>query len=261
MTGAKNDTASASRSALRLIEVHKSFGVTPIIRGVSLDIRAGERHAIIGPNGAGKSTLFNLISGRFAPTRGAILLNGEAITGSAPFRIYRKGLARSFQVTNIFPRLSVYENIRCSVLWSLGYAYSFRRRVSLLRDANERTASILEQIRLTSRRDAQAGVLTYAEQRALEIGITIAGNAEVILLDEPTAGMSRAEAASAVELVRTISQGRTLVMVEHDMGVVFDLADRISVLVYGEIIATDVPERIRENPAVQTAYLGTGVDA
>ena len=261
MTGAKNNAASAPRSALRLIEVHKSFGVTPIIRGVSLDIHVGERHAIIGPNGAGKSTLFNLISGRFAPTRGAILLNGEAITGSAPFRIYRKGLARSFQVTNIFPRLSVYENIRCSVLWSLGYAYSFRRRVSLLRDANERTASILEQIRLTSRRDAQAGVLTYAEQRALEIGITIAGNAEVILLDEPTAGMSRAEAASAVELVRTISQGRTLVMVEHDMGVVFDLADRISVLVYGEIIATDVPERIRENPAVQTAYLGTAVDA
>jgi len=261
MTGTESDTASAPRSALRLIEVHKSFGVTPIIRGVSLDIHAGERHAIIGPNGAGKSTLFNLISGRFAPTRGAILLNGEAITGSAPFRIYRKGLARSFQVTNIFPRLSVYENIRCSVLWSLGYGYSFRRRVSLLRDANERTASILEQIRLTSRRDAQAGVLTYAEQRALEIGITIAGDAEVILLDEPTAGMSRAEAASAVELVRTISQGRTLVMVEHDMGVVFGLADRISVLVYGEIIATDVPERIRENPAVQTAYLGTAVDA
>jgi branched-chain amino acid transport system ATP-binding protein len=261
MTAATKATASTPRSALRLVDVHKSFGVTPIIRGVSLDIHAGERHAIIGPNGAGKSTLFNLISGRFEPTRGAILLNGETITGSAPFRIYRKGLARSFQVTNIFPRLSVYENIRCSVLWSLGYGYSFRRRVSVLRDANERTTSILEQIRLTSRRDAQAGVLTYAEQRALEIGITIAGNADVILLDEPTAGMSRAEAANAVELVRTISQGRTLVMVEHDMGVVFDLADRISVLVYGEIIATDVPERIRENAAVQTAYLGTAVDA
>jgi branched-chain amino acid transport system ATP-binding protein len=261
MTGATNGTASALHSALRLIDVHKSFGITPIIRGVSLDVHAGERHAIIGPNGAGKSTLFNLISGRFAPTRGTILLNGEAITGSAPFRIYRKGLARSFQVTNIFPRLSVYENIRCSVLWSLGYGYSFRRRVSMLRDANERTETILEQIRLTTRRSAQAGVLTYAEQRALEIGITIAGNAEVILLDEPTAGMSRAEAASAVELVRAISQGRTLVMVEHDMSVVFDLADRISVLVYGQIIATDIPVRIRQNAAVQTAYLGTAVDA
>jgi branched-chain amino acid transport system ATP-binding protein len=246
---------------LQLVDLHKSFGATPIIRGVSLDIYAGERHAIIGPNGAGKSTLFNLISGRFAPTSGAILLNGQPITGNAPFRIYRKGLARSFQVTNIFPRLSVYENIRCSVLWSLGYGYSFRRRVSTLRDANERTDAILERIRLASRRDVLAGVLTYAEQRALEIGITIAGDAEVILLDEPSAGMSRDEAANAVELIRSISQGKTLVMVEHDMGVVFDLADRISVLVYGEIIATDVPERIRENAAVQTAYLGTAVDA
>ncbi|HSS70488.1 MAG TPA: ABC transporter ATP-binding protein [Casimicrobiaceae bacterium] len=252
---------SSVRTALKLVDVHKSFGATPIIRGVSLDVYAGERHAIIGPNGAGKSTLFNLISGRFAPTSGAILLNGEPITGSAPFRIYRKGLARSFQVTNIFPRLSVYENIRCSVLWSLGYGYSFRRRVSMLRDANERTDAILERIRLASRRDVAAGVLTYAEQRALEIGITIAGDAEVILLDEPSAGMSRDEAANAVELIRSISQRKTLVMVEHDMGVVFDLADRISVLVYGEIIATDVPSRIRENAAVQTAYLGTAIDA
>jgi branched-chain amino acid transport system ATP-binding protein len=247
--------------ALKLVDLHKSFGATPIIRGVSLDIYAGERHAIIGPNGAGKSTLFNLISGRFAPSSGGILLNGEPITGSAPFRIYRKGLARSFQVNNIYPRLSVDANIRCSVLWSLGYGYSFRRRVSMLRDANERTEAILERIRLASRRDVLAGVLTYAEQRALEIGITIAGDAEVILLDEPSAGMSRDEAANAVELIRSISQGKTLVMVEHDMGVVFDLADRISVLVYGEIIATDVPERIRENAAVQTAYLGTAVDA
>jgi branched-chain amino acid transport system ATP-binding protein len=247
--------------ALQLLDVYKSFGPTPIIRGVSLDVNAGERHAIIGPNGAGKSTLFNIVSGRFAPTRGAILLNGEPIGGRAPFEIYRKGLARSFQVTNIFPRLSVYENVRCSVLWSLGYAYSFRRRVSMLRDANDRTEAILERIRLASRRDVQAGVLTYAEQRALEIGITIAGDAEVILLDEPTSGMSRDEAASAVELIRTISAGKTLVMVEHDMSVVFNLADRISVLVYGEIIATDVPERIRANAAVQTAYLGTAVDA
>jgi branched-chain amino acid transport system ATP-binding protein len=247
--------------ALELRDIRKSFGATPIIRGVSLEVSRGERHAIIGPNGAGKSTLFNLISGRFAPTMGSIRLNGEDITGFPPYRINRRGLARSFQVTNIFPRLSVYENIRCSVLWSLGYRYSFWCRVETLRDANEQTERTLEQIRLTARRNIPAGVLTYAEQRALEIGITIAGNAEVILLDEPTAGMSRAEAAGAVELIRTVSQGRTLVMVEHDMGVVFDLADRISVLVYGEIIATDAPDRIRANPAVQTAYLGTATDA
>ena len=242
--------------ALELLDVRKSFGVTPIIRGVSLAVSRGERHAIIGPNGAGKSTLFNLISGRFAPTTGSIRLNGENVTGLPPYRINRRGLARSFQVTNIFPRLSVYENIRCSVLWSLGYRYSFWRRVDKLRDANEQTEHILEQIRMTARRESPAGVLTYAEQRALEIGITIAGGAQVILLDEPTAGMSRAEAAAAVDLIRTVSQGRTLVMVEHDMGVVFDLADRISVLVYGEIIATDVPNRIRADAAVQTAYLG-----
>jgi branched-chain amino acid transport system ATP-binding protein len=247
--------------ALQLRDVRKSFGATPIVCGVSLEVGRGERHAIIGPNGAGKSTLFNLISGRFAPTSGAIRLHGEDIAGFAPYRINRRGLARSFQVTNIFPRLTVFENLRCSVLWSLGYRYSMWRRVDKLADANEQAERTLERIRMTARRDALAGVLTYAEQRALEIGITIAGDAEVILLDEPTAGMSRFEADNAVELIRAVTRGKTLVMVEHDMGVVFDLADRISVLVHGEIIATDAPERIRANPAVQTAYLGSVADA
>jgi len=244
-------------SALSLRDVHKSFGATSIIRGVSLDVATGERHAIIGPNGAGKSTLFNLVSGRLAPTRGSIALNGTEIAGMRPCQVSRLGLARSFQVTNIFPRLTVFENIRCSLLWPLGHRYDFWHGVDRLRDVNERAAQTLEQIRLTARRDAPAGVLTYAEQRALEIGITIAGGAGVILLDEPTAGMSRAEAENAVALIRAVSHGRTLVMVEHDMGVVFDLADRISVLVYGEIIATDVPSRIRANDAVRSAYLGT----
>ena len=245
-----------AENALRLRDVHKGFGATAIIRGVSLEIPAGERHAIIGPNGAGKSTLFNLMSGRLVPSQGSIHLGGQDITGERPYRIARRGLARSFQVTNIFHRLTVHENIRCSVLWSLGYRYDFWSRVERCKDANERADQVIEQIRLTARRDAPAGVLTYAEQRALEIGVTIAGGAKVLLLDEPTAGMSRAEAENAVELIRSVSQGRTLVMVEHDMSVVFGLADRISVLVYGEIIATDVPQRIRENAAVRTAYLG-----
>jgi len=243
--------------ALRLVDVRKHFGPTPIIRGVSVDILRGERHAIIGPNGAGKSTLFNLISGRLPVTAGRILLNGADVTDRPAFEVNRRGLSRSFQVTNIFPRLSVYENVRCGVLWSLEYRYSFWRGVDRLRDARERTERILEQIHLAARRDVLAGVLTYAEQRALEIGITVAGGAGVILLDEPTAGMSHGETAYAVELIRTLSGGRTLVMVEHDMSVVFNLADRISVLVYGEIIATDTPDRIRANPAVQEAYLGT----
>jgi branched-chain amino acid transport system ATP-binding protein len=252
---------SAEGCALRLTAVHKSFGATAIIRGVTLGVERGERHAIIGPNGAGKSTLFNLVSGRLAPTRGSIRLHGEEISGCTPYYINRRGLARSFQVTNIFPRLTVYENIRCSALWALGYKYNFWRSARRLRDANARTDETLERIRLTARRDSLAGVLTYAEQRALEIGITLAGNADVILLDEPTAGMSRSEAENAVELIREVSDGKTLVMVEHDMGVVFNLADRISVLVYGEIIATDTPDAIHENAAVQEAYLGSHADA
>jgi len=243
--------------ALRLAEVRKSFGPTPIIRGVSLDIAQGERHAIIGPNGAGKSTLFNLVSGRIPVTGGRISLKGSDITDRPPFEINRRGLSRSFQVTNIFPRLSVFENVRCAVLWSLGYRYAFWRSADRLRDARARTEEVLEQIHLAARRDVPAGVLTYAEQRALEIGITVAGGADVLMLDEPTAGMSHSETAYAVELIRRLSAGKTLVMVEHDMGVVFDLADRISVLVYGQVIATGAPDAIRANPAVQEAYLGT----
>jgi len=254
-------TAADTGPALQLRDVHMQFGATEIVRGVSLEIGRGERHALIGPNGAGKSTLFNVISGRFPPTRGSIRLHGREIAGARACEVNRQGLARSFQVTNIFPRLTVFENVRCGVFWSLGYRYDCWHRADRLADANERTERTLEQIRMTGRRDAPAGVLTYAEQRALEIGITIAGGADVILLDEPTAGMSRSEADNAVELIRSVSQGRTLLMVEHDMSVVFDLADRISVLVYGEIIATDEPRRIRENKAVQAAYLGTVHDA
>jgi branched-chain amino acid transport system ATP-binding protein len=247
-------------SALQLMELHKRFGETPIIRGVNLDVRQGERHAVIGPNGAGKSTLFHLISGRFPVSSGQVLLKGEDITGLTPYMINRRGLSRSFQVTNIFPRMSVYENIRCAVLWSLGYRYSFWRMVEKARDARELTESVLEQINLMSRRDVMAGVLSYAEQRALEIGITIASGADVIMLDEPTAGMSLSETEYAVALIRRVSEGKTLLIVEHDMSVVFDLADRISVLVYGQVIATDTPENIRANPAVQEAYLGAATE-
>jgi len=250
-----------SAPAIELVDVRKNFGPTEIIRGVSWQVIRGERHAMIGPNGAGKSTLFNLISGRLAPTAGAIRLNGADITGLKPFEINRRGLSRSFQVTNIFPRLSVWENIRCAVLWSLGYRYSFWHGINALPDVRERTEQIMEEIHLADRRRIQAGVLTYAEQRALEIGITIAGGADIILLDEPSAGMSHAEAEQAVALIRKVSAGRTLVMIEHDMGVVFGLADRIPVLVYGQVLACDAPAKIRADPAVQQAYLGTAVEA
>jgi len=244
-------------AALELADVRKSFGSAHIINGVSLAVAAGERHAVIGPNGAGKSTLYNLISGRFPVTSGAIRLNGEDVTNLAPYEINRKGLARSFQVTNLFHNLSVYENLRCAVLWGAGYRYSFWRRLSKLDEVNRRVEQAMAQIGLARRAHTPAGTLSYAEQRALEIGVTIAGGAGVILLDEPTAGMSRTETAQAVELIRQVSAGKTLVMVEHDMSVVFDLADRISVLVYGELIASGTPAEIRGNAAVQEAYLGT----
>jgi branched-chain amino acid transport system ATP-binding protein len=243
-------------NALELKDVRKSFGKSEIIRGASLSVAKGERCAIIGPNGAGKSTLFNLVSGRFGISGGDICLNGHSVAGLRPFEINRLGLARSFQISNLFEKLSVYENLRCAVLWSLGYKYSFWQRLDSLRDAHERAQQVLEQIGLQRQRDLPAGVLTYAEQRALEIGITIAGGADVILLDEPTAGMSRSESDAAVELIRRVSEGKTLIMVEHDMSVVFGLADKIAVLVYGEVIACDTPANIRANSAVQAAYLG-----
>ena len=242
--------------AIELVDVHKSFGRTQIIRKVSLTVEAGTRQALIGPNGAGKSTLFNLITGKYPVTVGRIRLKGEDITGLDPQQINRRGLSRSFQVTNIFPRLSVFENVRCAVLWSLGYRYSFWHRVDRADDARERAERVLEQLNLTGRRDVPAGVLSYAEQRALEIGITIAGGADVILLDEPTSGMSHSETEQVVQLIREVTVGRTLLMVEHDMSVVFELADQIAVLVYGELIAHDTPARIRANAAVQEAYLG-----
>lgn len=242
--------------SLELKDVRKSFGSAEIIRGASLQVPKGERFAIIGPNGAGKSTLFNLISGRFPITSGDILLNGESITTLKPYEINRRGLSRSFQITNIFHRLSVYENLRCAVLWSLGYKYSFWDRLNGLKDAHERAEAVLEQIGLKRRRNVTAGLLTYAEQRALEIGITIAGGADVILLDEPTAGMSRSESDAAVELIRKVTVGKSLLMVEHDMSVVFGLADKIAVVVYGEVIACDTPANIRNNQKVKDAYLG-----
>jgi branched-chain amino acid transport system ATP-binding protein len=246
-----------SAPAVELKDLRKSFGKTEIIRGANLTVAPGERVAIIGPNGAGKSTLFNLISGRFGATSGEVRLNGERIDGLAPFEINRKGLSRSFQITNIFSRLSVFENLRCGVLWSLGYRYSFWKFLAGLKDANDRAELLVQMIKLDRKRDTLAMNLTYAEQRALEIGITIAGGANVVLLDEPTAGMSKSETARFIDLIREVTVGKTLLTVEHDMGVVFGLADKIAVLVYGEVIAFDTPDKVRANARVQEAYLGS----
>jgi branched-chain amino acid transport system ATP-binding protein len=246
---------------LELVDLAKSFGQTDIIRGVSLAIGPGERHAIIGPNGAGKTTLFNLVSGRIAPSAGEIRLGGRRIDGMRPYEINRLGLSRSFQVTNVFPRLTVIENLRCATLWRLGCGYSFWTRLAGRRDVAERADELAERIGLRARRDSQAGVLTYAEQRALEIGVALGPDPDVLLLDEPTAGMSHAEAAATVALIREATAGKALVMVEHDMSVVFGLADRISVLVYGKILASGPPDEIRADARVQEAYLGQAITA
>jgi len=188
-----------------------------------------------------------------------VLLHGERIDGKPPYEINRMGLARSFQITNLFPKLSVFENLRCALLWKLGYRYTFLRFLSRMHDANARTEELLRMIQLERKRDVLAMNLPYAEQRALEIGVTIAGGADVILLDEPTAGMSRSETRHFVELIRKVTEGKTLLTVEHDMGVVFGLADKIAVVVYGEVIAFDTPEAVRANARVQEAYLGSSV--
>lgn len=243
-------------AALSIRDLRKSFGPAEIIRGVNLEIEQGEIHAVIGPNGAGKSTFFNLLSGAFPPSSGEIRLNDSPITGMAPEKIQERGLTRSFQVSNVFGNMSVFENIRCACFKNDKAGYLFWRSANSVKAANQRAEEVLDLIGLQALRDVPAGSLPYANQRALEIGLTIACGADVVLLDEPTAGMSNTETSQAIDLIRHVAQGRTLMIVEHDMGVVFELADRISVLVYGEIIATGKPEDIRSDPRVKEAYLG-----
>ena len=246
---------------LTLRDLRKSFGPTDIIRGVNLELQPDERHAFIGPNGAGKSTVFHLISGNLAPTAGEIVFDGQRIDGKAPQDINRLGLSRSFQITNIFPKLTVFENLRLAVMRPRGLQYSFWRLIN--RDASVRahTERLMEQVRLQARATTIAGEMSYSEQRSLEIAMTLASDPKVILLDEPMAGMSNEEAAYTTELIREVTRGRALLIVEHDMEVVFSISDRISVLVYGQVIATGTPDEIRNDATVKEAYLGEEVSA
>jgi len=248
-----------SGAVLELRGLRKSFGETQIIRGVDLTVRRGERHALIGPNGAGKSTLFNLISGHYVPSSGDILLNGRSIAGLSPHIINRRGLSRSFQITNVFPRLSVEENLRISIMGRHGHRFTLFRAIGSMKAVNDEVDEYINKLRLARRRRDLAGDLAYSEQRILEMGMALATNPAVLILDEPTAGMSREETAYIVDLIRQVTQDRTLLVVEHDMSVVFTLCDRVSVLVYGEVIASGEPAKVRADKKVQEAYLGEEV--
>jgi len=241
--------------------LRKSFGATEIMRGVALDVHTGERHALIGPNGAGKSTLFHLLSGHLAPSAGEIRFDGRQIGGRSPQAINRLGLARSFQITNVFPGLTVFENIRLAVMRPYGLQYAFWKFIDHDRRIRRETERLLELVRLTARASTLAGEMAYSEQRSLEIAMTLASDPKLVLLDEPMAGMATEETQYTAQLVREVTQGRTLMIVEHDMDVVFSLSDRISVLVYGQVIATGSPDEIRNDDRVKEAYLGEEVSA
>jgi branched-chain amino acid transport system ATP-binding protein len=245
-----------SQKVIELVDLHKGFGDNKIIRGVNLTLCQGERHALIGPNGAGKSTLFHLISGLLHPTSGDILMNGKSIAGLEPHQIARRGMSRSFQITTILPRMSVSENLRISAMAARGRRFALFSLASGARQLNEDTDQLLERVRLGALRDKMAGDLTYSEQRSLEIGMTLGPDPDIILLDEPMAGMSREETDYMRDLVTEATRGKTLMVVEHDMQVVFSLCEKISVLVYGEVIASGGHDDIRNNPKVQEAYLG-----
>ncbi|NBI49875.1 branched-chain amino acid ABC transporter ATP-binding protein/permease [Burkholderia sp. ISTR5] len=244
-------------AALELRGIAKRFGATRVLQGVDLRVEPGERHALIGPNGAGKSTLFELIAGGSRPTRGSIRLHGREIAGRAPYAIARRGLARGFQQTSVFERLSVLDNLRCAAMHAPAQRRGplrWCRDPAALDGAARRT---LEAIGLGTRGEVPAGELDYAEQRALDLGIALAGGASVFLFDEPTAGMNREQARATLALIRAATAGCTVLMIEHDIDAVFGFADRISVLVRGERIATGTPAEIRANASVRAAYLGT----
>jgi branched-chain amino acid transport system ATP-binding protein len=241
---------------LELQGVHKDFKGLKILNDINLAIAEGECHAIIGPNGAGKSTLFNVISGKYKPSQGTVRFNGEDITGLAPYKISRKGLARSFQITNVFPGMTVYGNVRNAILSKEGIRLNLLVRLKNMDVVHQEATELISVLGLERIKDVPASELSYGQQRALEVGIALASDPKLILLDEPTAGMTREQSREAVSLIMKITRGKTLMVVEHDMDVVFSMADRITVLSYGLVLASGPPDEIRGNEAVRKAYLG-----
>jgi branched-chain amino acid transport system ATP-binding protein len=247
----------AAMTLLRLDRLNKSFGSLVVTDDVDLTVAPGERHVIIGPNGAGKTSLVNQIGGQLQPGSGRILLKDRDITGLSPDRISRMGVARTFQRNNLFQNLSVIENIRLALAVRRGHPLDFFTPVGRDKVLSERAADLMTRVHLDGDGTRLARNLSYGEQRQLEIGVALASEPELVLLDEPTSGMSPSETARMIELIETLPRTLSILMIEHDMKVVFSVADRITVLYYGKVLATGTPAEIQANTRVREVYLGT----
>jgi branched-chain amino acid transport system ATP-binding protein len=240
-------------------DLYHDYSGLKVLFDVNLQVKEGERHAIIGPNGAGKTTLFNTITGTCCPTEGQVFFKGQDVTGAKPYQLTRLGMGRSFQITSTFNRLVTFQNVRLAILSQKGIRFNLFRRVDKMTEVNQETLEILKRINLDQEMLMPAALLSYGKHRSLEISMALATNPDLILLDEPTAGMSRDETHTAVEMIKRLTEGKTVVIIEHDMDVIFSLADRITVLHYGQILTTGTPDEIRKNQAVKDAYLGETV--
>lgn len=244
---------------LELKSIGKHFGGLEVLSKIDLDIDEGKITSVIGPNGAGKTTLFNVISGRFPASEGTVFFKGKDITRMSPHEIALFGLARSFQITNIYQRLPVFENVFLAVQTRSAKRLSLFVRASSLSDVERRTWSILERVGLRQESSVPAGQLSHGDQRHLEIGMTLATGPELLLLDEPTSGMSPAESTLTMKLIRDLIRDFTILLIEHNMDVVMNVSDRIVVLNFGRKIAEGSPEEVAEDPEVRRVYLGGGV--
>lgn len=243
---------------LEIKNLSKHFGHVAALNNVTLSIRHGEITSLIGPNGAGKTTFYNVVTGKFPPTSGSILFKGEDITGLPPFKIWKKGISRSFQITNIFKRLTVIENIRSALIIYTGRSLNFFKPVDYFDDLYEKSLHILKLIGLEDKKDLPSHAISHGDMRIVEVGIVLASEPQLVFLDEPTAGMNPEETRRMVDLIKELFQttGTTFFLTEHDMKVVFSISHRVIVLNYGIILADGTPEEIRRNEEVRRAYLG-----
>jgi len=241
---------------LKIENLYKDFSGLQALSHINLEIIQGERHAIIGSNGSGKTTLFNIISGLYKPSRGKIYFFDKNITGWPAYKVARLALSRSFQIINIFPKMTVYENVRSAVVSKFNRRFNWTTLLNRDRRIKGESDRIVSLFGLRDVRNVQASELSYGKQRHLELALTVTRDPILIMLDEPTAGLNSEETRNAVQLIRQLTEGKTLLMVEHDMEVVFNLADRITVLNDGEILATGRPDEIRLDGKVKKAYLG-----